>query len=262
MTDWLDDPDALEEQYADATNLNARIALHEGYSTADREFHPWVLDQFELPDDVRVLTLGCGPGKLWGANADRVPDGWTVAVTDFSPGMVTEARTTLADHADAFDFGVADAQRIPFADERFDAVTANHMLYHVPDRETALREIRRVLVPGGRLYATTIGKRHMQERIEVEEHVAGEALVSGGTHFSLENGGDQLRAVFDDVEVRRYDDALRVTDIEPLVAYALSRDDFDDAMAPQLRSAFEREFEDGVFHVEKDVGMFVARKRK
>ena len=261
MTDWLDDPDTLEEQYADASNLNARIALHEGYSTADREFHPWIFDQFELPDDARVLTLGCGPGKLWETNAERVPDGWTVAVTDFSPGMVTEARTTLADHADAFAFGVADAQRVPFADERFDAVTANHMLYHVPDREAALREIRRVLVPGGRLYATTIGDRHMQKRIDVEERVADEVLVSGGTHFSLENGGEQLRAVFDDVAVHPYDDALRVTDVEPLVAYALSRNEFDDSMAPELHAAFEREFEDGVFHVEKDVGMFVARKR-
>lgn len=261
MTDWFNDPNGVAEQYADAANLNARIALHERYSTADREFHPWIFDQFDLPDDARVLTLGCGPGELWEANADRVPDGWDVAVTDFSLGMVGETRETLANRPGEFAVGVANAEAIPFADERFDAVTANHMLYHVPDRGTALREIRRMLAPGGRLYATTTGERHMRELLDVEERVAGESLVHGSDHFSLGNGGEQLRAVFETVERRRYDDSLRVTDVEPLVAYALSRDELDDSMAPQLRSAFERDFEDGVFGVEKDVGMFVARKR-
>ena len=257
MTKRFDDPDVLKEQYDDATDLNARIALHEGYSTAERDLMPWIFDQFELSDDAQVLTLGCGPGKLWGANADRVPEGWTVTLTDFSPGMVTEARTTLTDHVDTFAFGVADAQRIPFADERFDAVTANHMLYHVPDRETALREIQRVLKPGGQLYATTNGERNNQELRDVMNAFMNEPLARGN-EFQLENGGKQLRKFFDNVELRRFENALRVTDVEPLVAYALSRNEFDDAMAAELREAFEREFEDGVFGVEKDVGLFVA----
>ncbi|WP_049902714.1 hypothetical protein [Halococcus agarilyticus] len=63
-----------------------------------------------------MLTLGCEPGKLWEANADRVPDEWNVAMTDFLPGMVTEARTNLADHASArivFSFEVSSYLSTP-----------------------------------------------------------------------------------------------------------------------------------------------------
>jgi ubiquinone/menaquinone biosynthesis C-methylase UbiE len=260
MADWLKDPDALSKQYADTSNLNARIALHERFSTAERELRPWVFDQFDLPDGARVLTLGCGPGNLWKANTERVPTEWKVVVTDFSPGMVTEARENLAGSG-GFGFAVADAATIPFADESFDAVTANHMLYHVPDRERAFGEIRRVLKSGGHLHATTNGEQNMQRLYEVQNRFADKPLVRGTAHFSLENGREQLEPHFETVELHQYADALHVTDVEPLVAYTLSRDEFDASMAPALREAFERESEDGVFHAEKDVGMFVARKR-
>ena len=56
--------------------------------------------------------------------------------------------------------GVIDAQSIPFARWSFDAVIANSMLYHVPDRARALAEIQRILKPSGRFYASTIGEQH------------------------------------------------------------------------------------------------------
>lgn len=53
------------EQYQDAANLNARIALHQRFGTAKIGWHPWVFDQLDLPPDACVLELGCGPGLLW-----------------------------------------------------------------------------------------------------------------------------------------------------------------------------------------------------
>ncbi|WP_435179014.1 class I SAM-dependent methyltransferase [Halorussus sp. AFM4] len=260
MADWLEDADVLAEQYADAENLNDRIALHERYSVAERDFRAWQFDQFDLPADARVLGVGVGPAELWVANRDRVPDGWDVVLTDFSPGMAAEARRNLGDagSGDRFDFGVADAASLPFADDSFDAATAHHMLYHVPDREAALAEFRRVLRPGGRLYATTNGEDNMAAVYDVLESVTGERP-GRGTGFRLENGREQLAAVFDDATLREYDDALEVTDPDALVAYALSRDDVDESLAPELREAFADRFEDGSLRVEKSVGMFVAR---
>ncbi|NHN58418.1 MULTISPECIES: class I SAM-dependent methyltransferase [Halorussus] len=264
MADWLEDADALAEQYADAENLNDRIALHERYSVADRDFRPWQFDQFDLPADARVLGVGVGPAELWVANRDRVPGGWDVVLTDFSPGMAEEARANLdaaeppADaETEGFGFGVADAVALPFADDAFDAVTAHHMLYHVPDREAAFSEFRRVLAPGGRLYATTNGEDNMAVVYDVLESVTGERPDSG-TGFRLENGREQLAAVFDEVALREYDDALAVTDPDALVAYAISRDDVDESLAPELREAFADRFADGRLRVEKSVGMFVA----
>ncbi|WP_254537434.1 class I SAM-dependent methyltransferase [Halomarina litorea] len=259
MTDWFDDREALAEQYADAANLSDRVALHERFSTAEVDLHPWLFDRLDLPSDARVLTLGGGPGDLWAAVPDRVPEGWSVLHTDASPGMVEEARETLRDANGGFGFGVVDAASLPFASNSFDAVTANHMLYHVAERRRALREVRRVLRPGGRLYATTNGERALKEVYEVAEGVHGGPLarIDG---FRLENGREQLADVFESVTLHRHDNALAVTEVEPVVRYLCSREEFGPEDAPDLHAAFVDRFEDGVLHVEKDTGVLVARK--
>src|SRR5436305_15089237 len=81
--------------------------------------------------------------------------------------MLEEARRNLEKGGRAFRFELMDAQAIPFEDRGFDAVIANHMLYHVPDRGLALAEVRRVLKPGGRLYTSTIGGSHLRELDEL-----------------------------------------------------------------------------------------------
>ena len=50
----------LAEQYKDAANLGARIALHARFSTAEVNWYRWVFDYLELPEAARVLELGCG----------------------------------------------------------------------------------------------------------------------------------------------------------------------------------------------------------
>ncbi|PSQ10516.1 hypothetical protein BRC93_09290 [Halobacteriales archaeon QS_5_70_15] len=186
MTDWCDDRETVREQYAESDNLEARIALHRDYSTADVGLNPWRFDRMaeRLDPDAAVLGLGAGPGYLWAENAHRVP--WTVHVTDASAGMVVEAQGHVHEAGDGLDLGfaVCDAASLPYRPRRFDAVTANHMLYHVPDRRRALREIRRVLRPGGYLFATTNGEAHMRAVREVMEAVHGESARSSRSNSS------------------------------------------------------------------------------
>ncbi len=160
MTTRFTDPRYLAaEQYRDATNLDTRRALHARFSTNPYGWLPWVFDHLQaLPPTSAVLELGCGPGTLWQENAERIPPQWAVTLTDYSHGMVMEARRQVGSRAPAFHFAQADAQSLPFADAAFDAVIANHMLYHVPDRERAYREISRVLRPGGQFFAATNGR--------------------------------------------------------------------------------------------------------
>lgn len=139
----------LDEQYRDASNLNSRITLHERFSTNPYGIFRWIFDHFDLPAGAHILELGCGSGQLWLKNLDRIPSGWSITLSDFSPGMLEEARGNLSQSGHPFAFQVIDAQSIPIEDESFDAVIANHMLYHVPDRAVALAEVRRVLRPGG-----------------------------------------------------------------------------------------------------------------
>src|SRR5208282_921137 len=126
------------------------------------------------------------------------PGGWAIALSDLSAGMLGEACANLADAGRPFRFIRCAAQSIPSPDGTFDAVVANHMLYHVPDRRVALAEIRRVLRPGGILYGSTISRPHMRELDDLARRFFGVAAMTDiSQRFGLENGRDQLAAFFE-----------------------------------------------------------------
>ena len=167
MSKLSDQEFLLTDQYKDASNLDARIQLHRRFSINKYGWIRWVFDQLDLPPVCRILDLGCGPANLWAETLQRVPAGWDITLTDFSPGMVEKAQENLRDSGRPFAFNIVDAQYVPYDDDSFDVVVANHMLYHVPDRAKVLNEIHRVLQPGGRLYASTVGDNHLRELDEM-----------------------------------------------------------------------------------------------
>jgi SAM-dependent methyltransferase len=208
--------------------------------------------------------LGCGPGNLWLDNLERIPEGWAVTLSDLSPGMLAEARNNLGKAGRPFRFQVTDAQGIPFEAGSFDAIIANNMLYHVPDRPRALFEIHRVLRPGGRLYAATNGCDHLREiRALVSTLDPAADLSSAAAEFGLENGTEQLSLFFPHVCCHRYKDGLVVTEAEPLVAYILSArrsrmvEENPQALVQLIEGRMESE---GAISITKDAGLFEAIK--
>lgn len=104
--------------------------------------------QRELPYD-RALELGCGTGFFL-LNLIQAGVARRGSVTDLSPGMVKVAtRNGLGLGLDV-DGRVADAEGIPYEDDTFDLVVGHAVLHHIPDVELSLREVVRVLKPGGR----------------------------------------------------------------------------------------------------------------
>jgi ubiquinone/menaquinone biosynthesis C-methylase UbiE len=241
------------------------MTLHERFSTNPYGWHRWVFDQFSLPPDARLLEVGCGPGTLWVENRDRIPGSWHVVLTDFSAGMVEEASRRLRHDAPGLAFAIADAQALPFPPAAFDAVVANHMLYHVPDRPAALAEIRRVLRPDGRLYAAANGQAHMQELHDWFRESASHLTPLGdawGETFNLENGEEQLSPWFSAIRLHRYEDMLVVTEAEPLIAYLLSGR-YQSILAGERLAEVTRAIEEeiavrGAIQITKDAGLFVA----
>src|SRR5689334_20632621 len=151
----LTDPTYLrDEQYKTPTNLSARVGLHERFSTAAGSRHAWVMDQLDLRVGERVLEVGGGPGWLWRENHGRPPAHLRVCFSDFSLGMLRAARAGLIGQS-GFSYANLDTQDLPLPAGRFDLAIANHMLYHVPDLPRTVRELARVLRPGGRLRAAT-----------------------------------------------------------------------------------------------------------
>ena len=265
MTAFRDQSYLLNKQYKDASNFNARVALHARFSVNKHGWHNWVFDQFTLSTESTILELGCGPGWLWYSNRTRIPAGWQITLSDFSAGMLTETRHQLGE--ERFVYQVADAQALPFADASFDAVIANHMLYHVPDLPQGLHEIQRVLKPGGRLYASTIGRESMHEldellfQAQISPHWQG---FKQNANFVLENGQEVLAPCFEQVQLHTYEDALKITEAGPLIAYALSGALGQMATGEQraaLTALIEQELtEHGVIHMTKASGMFEAQR--
>jgi len=253
----------LNSQYKDATNFNARVELHRRFSTNKYGFHRWAFDHLKLNEGSKILELGCGPGGFWRSNRNRVPASWQIILTDFSPGMLQEARRLLGE-AD-FTYEVADAQKLSFADATFDVVIANHMLYHIPDLPLALSEIRRVLKPSGHFYATTFGRQHMRELDElIRQHWPNSSWKSLGksSPFILENGQEQLAPFFPRITLDTYADSLAVTEAEPLAAYAFSRrlgSQFTAEMRESFVNFIQQELDArGTIHITNAAGIFEA----
>ncbi|NKQ35871.1 MAG: class I SAM-dependent methyltransferase [Chloroflexi bacterium] len=268
------DPQFLKsDQYQDSRNLDARAELHRRFSTAVTPWHKWVFPQLNLQPGRRILECGCGPGWLWRNNLGDLPPGCHVTLTDLSDGMAAEAQAALAESAHDFQFRTTDIQGLPFADNSFDVVIANHMLYHVPDISQALAEVRRVLREDGRFYAATNGRQHMQELWQIGETLFPDTAVPltelraerGIGSFSLENGREQLTAVFPRVTLLLHEDSLEVTESAPLIAYLRSTSLMQNktALTPEKEAQLHRELQeqinrDGAICITKETGLFVS----
>lgn len=204
----LNDPELVREQYLTEAGLSARKALYDDVGGPDaREL---VFDAVTEVGPASVLEVGCGQGEL--AERIRQEIGAEVVAIDQSERMVELAR------ARGVDARLGDVQDLPFPDESFDVAVAAWMLYHVADLDRGLREVARVLRPGGRLVAATNYADHLQEMFEL----------AGAERFELpfggENGEEILSRHFARIQCRDADGTVTVRDAEALRSYFRSSD--------------------------------------
>jgi ubiquinone/menaquinone biosynthesis C-methylase UbiE len=114
---------------------------------------PRVADAAKIASGDRVLDVGCGTGVLARAAAARVAADSQVTGLDLNEGMLAVARRLRPE----IEWRQGDATNLPFADESFDVVMSQFALMYFPDRTAALREMARVLRPGGRLVIAVWG---------------------------------------------------------------------------------------------------------
>lgn len=257
----LTDTKTLNSQYGTADKLNTRISIHAKYSVNKQGFGNWITEHYRFPEHASVLELGCGTGDMWKGKRDLAAICGRLILSDFSAGMLDQAKETLKDMS-GIEYRVVDIQAIPYPDQSFDAVIANMMLYHVPDLGKGLSEVRRVLKDGGVFYCATYGENGMMEYIG--------SLFSGydvqtavNANFTLQNGKEKLSPFFPEVDRDLYEDALLVTDVEDLVDYIFSLSGMTDLRKlprETVREMLSRHMAGGVLRVPKEYGMFIARK--
>jgi SAM-dependent methyltransferase len=113
-----------------------------------QEYAPWMpaVMGFDRFAGKRLLEVGCGMGTDL---LQFARGGAEVTGIDLTPRSLEISRRHLSVYGESGDFANADCERLPFADESFDVVYSNGVLHHTPDTAGAVREIHRVLRPGG-----------------------------------------------------------------------------------------------------------------
>lgn len=252
-------------QYASETNLAARQSIY-AFQHPRIDLPGWVLDLADLGGHERVLDCGCGNGIYLERLAGGGHRGPVMGV-DLSSGMLKAA----AARAPGTALAVADLAFLPLPDDAVDVVLATHVLYHLPDRSLAVRELRRVLAPGGIALCVTNSSVHLHELYQLIRSAVGSVtgadpgpIATSIDAFGVENGADQLARIFDDVEVITVDSELVITEPGAVMAYASSMRSthgLEKPVAAQVRAevgclASQAIAADGAFRTHTSVGCF------
>lgn len=257
---------SLKTQYQNASNISARIRLHEMYSQNQTGWFPWIYHNCKITDGMRILEIGCGDGTLWNENMAKLPQNISAVLSDISEGMLRDVRRRIGSDS-RFAFQAFDCHRIPFVSDSFDLVIANHVLFYCDDIAKVCREVSRILVPGGRFLCSTYGASHMQEITALVQEFDSRIQLSGDAlyaRFGLENGAELLAPYFSEISTQLYDDALYVTDAAPLIEYILSCHGNQNQYLLERYQDFRRFVEKKTlkgFHITKSAGLFICRNK-
>ncbi len=257
---------SLKNQYQNATNISSRINLHSLYSQNKQGWFPWIFEQCRISPGLRILELGCGDGTLWTDNLSLLPEDISITLSDISSGMLRDARRAIGSSDTRFAFRAFDCRKIPCKDESFDLVIANHVLFYCDDIPAVLKEVRRVLAPGGRFLCSAYGKAHMQEVSQLVQDFDERIVLSADRlyeRFGRENGQSILEPFFPKAHWLSYEDCLLVQDAEPLISYVLSchgnQNQYILDRYKEFRAYTARKTAKG-FRITKDAGVFICEK--
>ena len=183
----LNDPALVARAYADERGLAARMAVQATATGPDP--YGVVFEAVKEFEPRLVLEVGCGRGEL----AERMATELDARVV----GLDQSERMVELTAARGVEAVVGQVEDLPFRDAVFDCAVAAWMLYHTRDVHQALRELRRVLRPEGRLVAATSSERNLGELWQLVGEIGAPA---GG--FAVESAEGALLRYFTIVERR------------------------------------------------------------
>ena len=145
----MDRDEQLRQEFNEWAKAGRGEGMEKGHGPVGRQ----AIELMNLPADARVLDVGCGSGWAARLMATNACNGRVVGI-DISDEMVTLSGETSKEFSNV-EFRVASAEALPFADGEFTHAFSMESLYYYADMPTALKEIRRVLAPGG-LFVTVV----------------------------------------------------------------------------------------------------------
>jgi SAM-dependent methyltransferase len=287
---WADRAFLRGTQYKTDVNLAARQAIY-AYQHPRIDLAARVLDLAAPAPSSTIVDAGCGNGTYLAELARRGFAGRVLGI-DLSVGMLAAARDRLGgmgaandaavtspDHAaeprskaepwskgepwsQAVALASADATALPLRDGVAGLTFAMHMLYHVPEPADALRELRRVTRPGGRVVIGLNGAGHLRQLRAAVAAARGDDPTSVGERVRLDDGESLARSFFPKVTRHDFVAELRVPGPGPIADYVRSMSGTShhadpDRVAEAVATAFPRT-SDGYYAITSHSGCLIC----
>lgn len=258
----------ISRQYINDDNLNKRISIHD-YGTSTQDFMNWIYDRLNIKEGMKILEIGCGNGLLWKKNMEQIPKHISLTLTDNSDGMLEKVRQIFLENVSNVCIQYMDAENPVIPKNTYDIIIANHMLYHVNNRDGLFMAINEGLKSDGTFICTTVGANHMKElndELRVFDKNINITFYETVNRFSLENGRQQLEKYFSNIKLELFDDNLLIDNADIIYEYACSYPDKTGEILSKRKGEFMQKMTEkikrkGFYYITKSTGMFKAGKR-
>ncbi|NOY99643.1 MAG: class I SAM-dependent methyltransferase [Chloroflexi bacterium] len=266
----------MKIDYRETTNdLLKRIDIHKQFG--GRDIDQWMLDLLQPAKGSRILDVGCGAGKQCFLYHEYTGGEAEITGGDVNEELLAKARAENAKLGEPVTFIPLDFnERFPFDDDQFDLESCCFAIYYAADIPATIREMHRVLKPGGRLFTSGPMPENKQMFYDVIKEATGQTIPPMPGSSRYKSGIlEAMKTTFASVDVHIFENPLTFPTVEPFIAYTRAslsedrklwtslfsgKDEFEQVMAAITDVAQKRLERDGKLVMTKVVGGFVATK--
>ena len=210
----------MKIDYQETTSdLLARIDIHKKYGGKDID--QWMLDLLKVQKGARILDVGCGAGKQCFLFYDALQGECEITGGDVSADLLARANHENTRTGERVRFMELNFnQPFPLPDDHFDLLSACFTIYYAEDIPFTIREMHRVLKPGGRLFTTGPMPENKQLFYEIVKEATGKTIppMPGSSRYGSQIL-DTIKAQFAGVEVHIFENPLTFDEVEPFLIY-------------------------------------------
>ncbi len=266
----------MKISYQETTNdLLTRINIHDAYGAQDID--KWMLKVLPLEQGMQILDVGCGAGKQCFSYLAHLSGKAEITGTDISDELLAKAAEENSKLGNRVTFKKMDFnQAFTLPDDTFDLASCCFAIYYAEDIPFTIKEMHRVLKPGGHLFTTGPMPENKQMFYDIIREATGKDIppMPGSSRYASEIL-DAIKAQFAQTEVHIFENPLTFPEVEPFIDYtraSLSEDrllwntffqtkaDFEKIMS-QITDVAQQWFDrDGSLVMTKVVGGILATK--